>query len=139
MSTKNYLIFAFAIIVAAGGLFGSVGVPTAVAQQQQAATVQVSGDAARAAIDTALKAGRITAETAGKLTAAVGQGASVAVESVSRALVLNQNLAAVAAVGGGAGFAGGTLAAGAFIAGSAAVLAGGSQNTTGTTGTTGTR
>lgn len=131
MKTKATLFAALALVVMTA-FFNPVVVSDAFAQS----TVQVRGAEAQKAIDAALKAGRITPDAAKTLTNAVtNQGASVAVDSVSRALVLSQNVGAAGLLG--TGFTGAQVAVATFIVAGIAVAVSG-DGTTATTGTTGT-
>lgn len=134
MKTKATLFAALALVVMTA-FFNPVVVSDAFAQS----TVQVGGADALKAIDAALKAKQITPEAAKTLTNAVTkQGATVAVDGGTRALVVSQNVAQAGLLG--AGFTGAQVAVATFIvAGIAVAVSGdGTTATTGTTGTTGT-
>jgi hypothetical protein len=131
VKTKATLFAALALVVMTA-LFNPVVVSDAFAQS----TVQVGGEEALQAIRNALDGQQITSDAANRLTRAVTeQGATVAIDSTTRALVLSQNVAAAGLFG--TGFTAAQAAVATFIvAGIATAVSGdGKTATTGTTGT----
>ena len=131
MKTKATLFAALALVVMTA-FFNPVVVSDAFAQS----TVQVGGEEALQAIRNALGSQQITSDAANRLTRAVTeQGAKVAIDGTTRALVLSQNVAAAGLFG--TGFTAAQAAVATFIvAGIATAVSG--DGTTATTGTTGT-